>query len=637
MTDREESRRLTESSGPVTASVGGRPRFSLLPLPLDSVVLNEGLWFQRQETNASTTVPHGAAMLEAAGNLDNMRIAAGLSSSSERFRGPVFMDSDIYKWLEAVAWEFGRSHDKSALEGAEQAITLLERAQQPDGYLNSYYQTTEHNRFTDFTHGHELYCAGHLTQAAIAWKRAVGDDRLLLVARMFVDELCDRFLARGEEGLPGHPEIETALVELFRETLDSRYLDLAVELLNRRGRGWLGPGAFGSAYMQDHVPVRAAQEIAGHSVRALYLLAGITDVFMETGDQDLFASVLRQWEDMTSRKMYLTGGVGSRHRDEAFGDPYELPPDRAYMETCAAIASIHWNWRLLLATGERKYADLIETTLFNGFLPAVSLDGSHFFYVNPLQVRRRHDRQPWYYVACCPPNIMRLLASVAHYFATADESGVQIHQYGSMSVSGRASGLVVDVVTGYPWHASVGMTVRQAPSEARAVAFRVPGWSESSEVRLNGEHVEASVNDSGYAMIEREWTAGDRMEMSLPMRPVTITPHPRIDAVRGCVAVHRGPLLYCLESVDLGSRVDLADVVLDRGAGPEESGPADDLQGAVRISAEFRHRPVPERTSLYGGHFGPDGSQMTADLVPYHLWGHRGSGPMRVWIPSERD
>ncbi|HZA40258.1 MAG TPA: beta-L-arabinofuranosidase domain-containing protein [Actinomycetota bacterium] len=635
MTEGQEADQVVGSSGPVAASEAGRERLTLRPLPMESITFIDGLWWHRQQVNGSTTIPHGAEMLERAGNLDNMRLAAGLPTSADHFRGPVFMDSDIYKWLEAVGWEFGRSHDKRLLEEADQAISLVERAQQADGYLNSHFQTTDRDRYTDFTEGHELYCAGHLTQAAVAWRRAVGDDRLLVVARKFADHLCDRFLVRKEEGLPGHPEIETALVELFRETHESRYLDLAVELLNRRGHGRLGPGAFGSPYMQDHVPVRDAREVAGHAVRALYLLAGVTDVHIETGEDALFESVLRQWADMTSRKMYLTGGVGSRHRDEAFGDPYELPPDRAYTETCAAIASVHLNWRLLLETGESRYADLIERTLFNAFLPGVALDGSHFFYVNPLQVRRGHDRQPWYYVACCPPNIMRLLASLTHYFATETEAGLQIHQFGSMSVRAGIAGLAVDVVTEYPWDGSVEVVVREAPEQLRAIALRIPNWSESHEVRVNGEVVNAGLGGTGYATVERQWAVGDRLQLGMPLSPATVAPNPRIDAVRGCTAVRRGPLLYCLESVDLPESTDIRDAMLNTGAAIEDGRRADDLGGAVLLTAEMRNRPLPDGAPLYGDiHSMGDGSNFTNELVPYHLWGHRGAGPMRVWIPQ---
>ncbi|MBV8712862.1 MAG: glycoside hydrolase family 127 protein, partial [Solirubrobacterales bacterium] len=409
--------RRASAGGPVDLS--DSPQARLSPLRLGSAAITGGLWAERQRLNREVLLPRAAAQLEAAGNFDNLRAAA--RHGAQRFRGPVFMDSDVYKWLEAIGWELAREADEDLERLADEAIALVADAQDEDGYLNSYYQVVEPSeRWSNLAQDHELYCAGHLIQAAIAQRRGRDEERLMRVARRFADHIEDTFLRGGRPGTPGHPEIEAALVELYRETRERRYLELAEYFVDQRGHGVLGPGQFGSSYYQDHVPVREATEVRGHAVRALYLATGVTDIYAETGEPELLAVMEAQWRDMTEAKTYITGGLGAHHQDEAFGDPFELPPDRCYGETCAAIASIMWNWRLLLVTGEARYAELLERTLYNGFLAGLAVDGSGFSYVNPLQVRAEHHdpvergarRQPWYEVACCPPNVMRLLASL---------------------------------------------------------------------------------------------------------------------------------------------------------------------------------------------------------------------------------
>jgi DUF1680 family protein len=373
-------------------------------------------------------LPEAVGHLEDAGNFGNLRAAAG--RSDEPYRGMVFADSDVYKWLEAIGWELARRPDDHLARSADTTIELIADAQYDDGYLNSYYQVAQPG-WSNLTHDHELYCAGHLIQAAVAQSRGRGDHHLLTVARRFVDLIETVFTGDRRPSTPGHPEIEMALVELYRLTREPRHLALAEHFVDQRGHGQLRSGHFGSSYFQDHIPVREATEVAGHAVRALYLAAGVTDIYLETSEPQLLEAIRAQWHDMAARKSYVTGGLGAHHQDEAFGDPYELPPDRCYGETCAAIASIMWNWRMLLVTGDARHADLIERTLYNGFLVGLALDGRGFSYVNPLQVRDQHRdpvergalRQPWYECACCPPNVMRLLASLDDYLATTDDSG----------------------------------------------------------------------------------------------------------------------------------------------------------------------------------------------------------------------
>ena len=411
----------TPGAGPVDVSRSAAA--TLTTLAARDVTIDGGFWAARQAVNRDAALPHGARMLEAAGNLDNLRLAAGKTTG--RYRGPVFMDSDVYKWLDAAACEMARSPSAALASASAEMIDLVAAAQGADGYVNSYYQVAEPGkRWTDFAHGHELYCAGHLFQAAVAHHRATGEDRLLTIARRFADYLDSVFGPGRRTATPGHPEIEMALIELSRETGERRYLELATFFIDQRGRGWLGGGRFNSsAYFQDRVPVRDAAVVEGHAVRALYLTTGLTDLYLETGDPALLAALNRQWRDLVAGKLYVTGGVGARHNAESFGQPFELPNDLAYCETCGAIASVMWSWRMLLATGQARYADLIERTLYNAVLAGVSLSGERYFYVNPLastgEVEHLHRggcrRQPWHLVACCPPNVMRLFASLGHY------------------------------------------------------------------------------------------------------------------------------------------------------------------------------------------------------------------------------
>ena len=572
--------------------------------PLDGTI-DGGFWAGRRRLNRERLIPDGARRLEEAGNLHNLRVAAGLIEGG--FRGRRFADSDLYKWLEAVGWE--------GSDAGEAAIALIEAAQCEDGYVNSYYQVSPPGpRFSNLAWDHELYCAGHLFQAAVAHARTRGDERLLRVARRFADLLVREFADAGTEG---HPEPEMALVELYRLTRERSYLDLAQKLVDRRGYGTLGPVEFGRSYFQDRVPVREQAVVEGHAVRALYLNAGVTDLYLETGEPALLAAMERQWTDLTARKAYLTGGAGAHHIDEAFGDPYELPPDRAYAETCAAIASIMWSRRMLLATGEVRYADLIERTLYNGFLAGLALDGGGYSYANPLHVRDAHRdpmdigsrRRAWFDCACCPPNVMRLLATLPHYIATRDDEGIQIHQYMDATLPG------LRIRTRYPWHGRVELEVTE-PGE-RTLGLRVPPWGAT---RLDGEPVAP-----GYARLRRDWRPGDRVTLELDLAPRLVAPHPRIDAVRGCLAVERGPLVYCLEGA-----VD--DARLDPRTGLRAV-PRDDLLGGV-VTVEARGARVSVADAAWPyGEMRTSTTPATLELVPYGWWGNRGEAGMRVWLP----
>ena len=633
------------AAGPVDATASPNARWRTLPS--GAVTIEGGIWAKRQAVNRASALPHGFRMLEQAGNFENLKLAA--RDATEGYRGPVFMDSDVYKWIEAASLELARqpSPDLEAL--IEQAIDVIEPAQKADGYLNSYYTVAEPGRrWIDFGHGHELYCAGHLFQAAVAHHRATGSERLLNVARRLADHIDATFGPGKRTATPGHPEIETALVELYRESGERRYLALAGFLLDNRGHGWLGPShRYGvSAYFQDRVPIREASEVEGHAVRALYLTAGVADVYLETGEQALLDALQRQFTDMVSRKLYITGGVGSRHLAEAFGKPYELPNELAYCETCAAIASIMWCWRMLLITGESRFADLAERTLYNAVLSGVSLDGELYFYVNPLadngETENLHrggpSRKPWHNVACCPPNVMRLVASLGHYAATRDEGGLQIHQYGAARIAaGLATGgsAALRIESDYPWDGRVRIVVEETPDTPWTLSLRIPAWSGDAALHVNGEDPEEVRVEGGYALIERSWVSGDVVELDLVMEPGLIQGHPWIESTRGCVAIERGPLVFCLEQTD--QQAPVYDLEIDPSATLTASWQPDVLDGvAVVKGSGFQIDRSAWEGLLYrpfetGAALPKQPVELTA--VPVYAWANRGPGAMKIWIP----
>ncbi|MGN9845946.1 glycoside hydrolase family 127 protein [Nonomuraea sp. H19] len=610
-------------------------RAVLRPIGIRDVVITGGPLARWQRINHEASVPLGLEQMERSGVLPNLRRAAGEGEGP--FQGYRFQDSDLYKQLEAISWEHARAPEPRYAEFIDEAAAVLARAQRPDGYLNSHYQVVKPDKiYAELEYSHEMYCAGHLFQAAVAAARAGVGDNLLAVARRFADHLVAVFLTGGNDGIDGHAEVETALVELYRLTGERTYLELAGKLLDNRGKGLIMDSGMGMLYAQDHVPVREADTAVGHAVRQLYLESGIVDVYLETGDESLLECSVRRWEDLVATKTYITGGHGSRHDGEAFGERYELPPDRAYSESCAAIASIHWNWRLLLATGHGRHADLIERTLYNAFAASTSADGIRFFYVNPLQ--RRNDlvedaylgrRREWFACACCPPNIMRLVASLGGYLATETDTGLQLHQYVPGTLAGGGARLRVD--TDYPWDGLIRVTVEEAPAGEWELALRIPSWSESTSV--NGRL--ANPGADGYFRIRRPWTSGDTVELQLDMTPRLMHPHHRIDAVRGSAALQRGPLVYCFEQADQPEGVEVDDLAIAPGAEPRAI-TVPELDGVGRtalleIDAVAVDQP---RDGLpYTAKPSATTARATATAVPYFQWDNRDGGAMRVWIP----
>ena len=631
------------------------------PLPSSSVIITGGVHGEWQQRNRVATTPHTIRQLRESGNLDNLRTIAESGDAAFRGRYP-FLDTDVFKTLEGLAYELARpGADEASREFFEESVGLIEAAQADDGYLNSYFQHPSIARqpWEDLSWGHELYNLGHLIQAAVAASRQLGDNRLLDVAVRFADLAEARFGPEGEKKVPGHPEVEMALVELYRATGVARYLQLAKLFIDRRGHGTVALSVFPAEYFQDNAPLRDLDSVTGHAVRMVYLAAGATDVAVETGDAGLLASVIRLWDDMVATKLYVTGGLGSRHSDEAIGDRYELPSERSYSETCAAIGTMQWAWRLFIATGDAHYLDVFETVLYNAYAAGLSADGCAFFYDNPLQRRPDHQqrtgaepegellRRAWFVCPCCQPNIVRWNAELQDYFAASDADTLYLAQYGNATIAHE--GLELSVRTGYPFDGEITIDVETASEAVRTIALRVPAWCHGASVTVNGESVVSAV-DNGWLRLTRAFTAGDLIVLTLPMPVRAHGSHPHLDATRGTLSIARGPLVYSAEQQDNEHTLDdlviapawVKAAVLSSAQLTEHTPdptvlvtvpaavdlPADDVRGERRSTKSVLYPELAESTlAPY-----PAEPTTTVTLVPYYLWGNREALAMRVWL-----
>ena len=634
-----------KQGGPVQPSVS-----VWRPLGAGEIVATGGIWAAKQRLNADVILGHCESWMDRIGWTGNFdRAAAGLiaSDGNGAHAGIEFVDSEVYKLLEAMAWELGRTYAADLDRRFHALVGRVAAAQDADGYLHtSFGRPGQRPRYSDLESGHELYCFGHLFQAAVARLRTGHDDRLPQVARRLADHVYDQFGPAGRVAVCGHPEIEMALVELARATGERRYLELARLFVERRGTGTLAARRFGPEYFQDDIPVRAATTLRGHAVRALYLASGALDVATETGDAGLSAAVRRQWAHTVARRTYITGGVGSHHQDEAYGDDFELPADRAYAETCAGIASVMLSWRLLLATGEDKYADLIERTLLNNVLASPRADGRAFYYTNPLHqrtpgivpdedqlVHRAESglRAPWFEVSCCPTNVARTLASVSLYFATASDDGIQLHQYGDYRLSTElAAGTVsLQVTSDYPAGGPVTVTFFDVPARELTLRLRVPAWARG---RADLSEPPAA-RTARFAEIRRVFRPGDTVTVTFPDEARATYPDPRIDAARGTFAVERGPLVLALESPDLPSAWSVNEVSADpHSLAAEAGGAAIDVYRPEPAEGEWPYYDGPDAGPGTGA-----GERVRARLIPYHQWANRGPSTMRAWLPLAPD
>lgn len=639
--------------GPVKLNASAHTKS--FPVALNDVAIQKasrlGQW---QELNSDQTVSHLIDNLVATGALANLE---NVNKPNFEFKGMWFSDSDVHKSLEALCWSMYHKRYPIQDDFYEKSTKAISEAQDETGYVNSFFQMVQPEfQWKNFGWGHELYTAGHLIQAAVAESRVIGPSKIMGIAKKFADLIVEKFSQPNTLRMCGHPEIETALIELYRETGNNAYLDMAEKMI--LGRGYktitdskaLGVAHNSASYIQDHLPVKEQVSAVGHSVRQLYLNAAVVDLYAEKGDKSLLAVQERQWEDMIYTKMYVTGGLGSRHKDEAFGDSYELPNDRAYAETCASIANFMWSWRLLLATGKSRYADVMELSLYNILEGSISSDGCKFFYSNPLQYRTGHfvafdtdasERLPWYTCSCCPPNIARIIASLHHYIISAEENAIAVHLYAAANVDTETHNgqkVSFEISTTYPENGKIEIKIK---SDGKfGLKLRIPEWSKGYDLSLNGSAVSKSPDDNGYIELSGDWKSGDLVSLDLKMQAEFLNPHPRIDASRGAVAIRRGPVVYCIENADVkDGKYVVDDFHVNTTQSIDETSvelPNYGKSPALSISGHF--------VSYQSGDTYPyavtppteNSPEMRITAIPYARWGNRTKGGMRVWIPTQK-
>lgn len=618
------------------------PHARLHPVPISAVQLSDTFIEPRRQLNRSVTIPTQYDHLETTNRLRNFRRVVQ-NTKDVPFDGIYFNDSDVYKWLEAAASALADPALENRAQLEEQIATvteLIEGAQQPNGYLNTYFMwEREGERYKNLGDMHELYCMGHFLQAAVAHYRATGSDRLLNVARRVADHLDETFgpaESGKREGACGHEEIEMALVELFRATGEPRYRNLAQYFVDARGKEPTAVyGGHGDrSYRQDHVPYRELKEVIGHAVRMLYLTTAAADLVLETGESALLDANIAQWRNMTEQRIYLSGGIGSRWEGEAFGKDYELPADRAYTETCAAIASVMWNHRLFLLTGDVQYADLLEHTFYNAVLPGLSFSGDEYYYQNPLENDGTHRRQKWFGCACCPPNVARLLAQLPGYFYATDTTNsifAALYADGTATITLPEAGEVtLTTRTGYPFDGGITITVEKA-SAPFTLNLRVPIWADGATLTLPDSETISALPGT-FIPVSLSGAVGESVLLNLPLAVRQVEGHPFVGDTGGRVAVLRGPLLYCAEAAD-NPDIDIRELALSQ---------TDDLAPIIHpgfanvtaLKGTASIRLVENPAALYRPRTEskPTGQPVPVTLIPYYAWANREAGAMRVWL-----
>lgn len=632
------------------------PYAKLKTVPIRAVTIEDGFWSQRRKTNVASSIPSMHDELLAHGRMDNFLRLEGKSSETQK--GPVFSDSDIYKWTEAAAFTLQTKDNPKLRNTVQTTIREVVAVQEPSGYLNTYYvedRKPERMLYPTQERGHELYNLGHMLQGAIAYYRATGDPTLLNAGMRFVDDFLIPNYGPGknQKGIvSGHPEIEMSLIELYRTTGKHQYVELAGYILHGDDRIPLTPQQI--TYMFCGIPFTSRTKLEGHAVRAMYACCGATDYYLETGDQAYWKTLNTLWEDLNSHQLYVTGGVGARESGEAFGDAYELPNARAYGESCAAIGNMMWNWRMLSASGEARFTDVIERALYNGINSGMSLDGITYCYRNPLAFdpsgdsRDRHlqdgkIRNPWYDTTCCPPNLERTFASLPGYMYSTSEDGVYVHLYDNSEMDWHlhdGTGLKIQQKTNYPWNGDIAMTVSPATPKEFTVYVRIPGWSVKNAVKVNGKPL-SGIKRGEYFAIRRRWSANDKVEVSFDMTTHLLKANPAVNEDRGRVAFQRGPIVFCMEHLDqpdhdgskdlTGYRVDIA--------GNTASKFEPQLLDGVMVLDHPGYLSSPEVSSLYYPASKEESGQEKATsvkLIPYYAWANRDPSAMQVWIPYER-
>jgi DUF1680 family protein len=618
---------------------------NLTAVPFTNVTVADEFWAPRIETNRKVTVPYDFQKCEQTGRIDNFAKAGGLMEG--QFEGIYFNDSDLYKVIEGAAYSLKIHPDPELEKYVDGVIDKIAAAQWDDGYLYTFYSLPKHQpekRWTEVRDKHELYCAGHFFEAAVAYYQTTGKRKILDVAIRLADYIDSVFGPGKRYDVPGHEEIEIGLVKLYGVTGEKRYLALAKFFLDQRGRA-NGRKLYGQ-YCQDHKPVVEQDAAVGHAVRAAYLYSGMADVAALMGDVDYIKALDKIWLDVVSKKLYITGGIGARGGGESFGDDYELPNATAYCETCAAIANAMWNHRMSLLHGDAKYVDVLERVIYNGFLSGISLSGDEFFYANPLASDGKYQRSPWFDCACCPTNIVRFMPSLPGYAYTQKADNVYVNLFigGSAVVKLPGNTVRLRQQTRYPWDGEVKITVEPEQTGRFAVYVRIPGWARNKPVPsdlynyldTNTEKISLKVNGDpvavdlikGYVPIRRTWQKGDTIELNLPMPIRRVVANPKVKDNRGRIAVERGPVVYCFEGADNPKGV--ANLILPPAAKLQSEYHGEKLGGIVTITGRGQIRQT-----------GQDGKKVVEDIdvvaIPYYAWAHRGENEMAVWMPKSAE
>jgi DUF1680 family protein len=582
------------------------------------VKINDRFWASRLKTHATVTLN---ACIDQCQNqtarISNFEKAAGIKTGAHE--GIFFDDSDVYKAMEGIAYSLVNNPNENLEQLMDHWIDLIAASQEADGYINTYYSLTGLDQRWTKMDMHEMYCGGHMIEAAVAYYKVTGKRKFLDVALRFADHIDMVFGPGKRHWVPGHEEIELALVKLFQVTGDKRYLNLAHWLLEERGHGH-GVGSYweredwGARYCQDDIPVKDISDIAGHAVRAMYLFTGMADVAAVTGDTAYIAALHRVWDDVVLRNMYIIGGIGSSHTNEGFTEDYDLPNESAYCETCASVGMVLWNQRMFQFTGNAKYIDVLERSMYNGALAGISLSGDRFFYVNPLASDGNHHRQAWYGCACCPSQISRFLPSIGNYMYGVSQQTVWVNLFVGSTATIPVKGTVVTMIqeTGYPWDGTITITMQPEKPAQLVLKLRIPGWCDDYHVQLNNNLVMSDLSlNKGYLTIDRKWTPGDEVNLVLEMPVKIVASDPRVEANVGKRAVQRGPLVYCVEEIDNTNtawhRMDL------------EAGTQFDLQPCEGILRDLTAiRCYSESSAI--------------TMIPYFAWDNREAGRMKVWL-----
>ncbi|AHW59499.1 hypothetical protein SAMN05444285_10366 [Draconibacterium orientale] len=608
------------------------------------VQVNDIFWLPKIETNRKATIPASFQKCEETGRLENFLIAGGKMEGTVRGDMP-FDDTDVYKIIEGASYSMTTIPDPKLDAYVDSLIEIIGIGQEEDGYLTTW-KTIDptHSpaewcppgeRWEGLAWSHELYNAGHMYEAAAAHYHATGKTNFLDIATKNADLLVAVFGADKNPQVPGHQIVETGLIKLYQITDKKEYLDLARHFLDFRGdstkRELWGP------YNQDHVPVVEQDEAVGHAVRAVYMYAGMTDIAALYKDAAYSNAVDQLWNNVVNKKIYITGGVGAKHDGEAFGENYELPNLTAYNETCAAIANVYWNYRMFLLHGDSKYIDVLERSLYNGVISGVALDGTNFFYPNPLSCDMHYHfnsggsltREPWFDCSCCPSNMCRFMPSVPGYIYAQKDNDIYVNLFVQSSTSVKMAGseVKIDQETKYPWDGKVKISVTPEKASQFAVRVRIPGWAQNQplpgdlysytnapaakpEILVNGEKVSYET-EQGYAVLDREWNTGDEVELSLPMQVRTVKASELVEADKGKVALERGPIVYCVEEKD---NPEIGSIKVSAETQFESNYDADLLAGVEVVKASGRTKAE------------------TFTAIPYFVWNNRGANKMDVWL-----